>query len=110
MLALHQYVHDKHRFALLVLTAKRPNIEDMPFSHVSGSSSSGGAWQFSSSILPPTFRFSHALALIVSYWGADLVWVIVLYCGYKLRKLLENLPLLALVTITLVIVGVKLAT
>ena len=47
-------------------------------------------WQSSSSILPPIFRFSHTLALIASYWGPDFVWVIVLYCGYKLRKLLEK--------------------
>ena len=67
-------------------------------------------WQFSLSILPPTFRFSHAFALIVSYWGPDIVWVIVLYCGYKLRKLLENMPLLALVTISVVIVSFFLAT
>ena len=36
-------------------------------------------WQSSSSILPPIFRFSHALALIVSFWGPDFVWAIVLY-------------------------------
>ena len=48
-------------------------------------------WQSSSSILPPIFRFSHALALIVSFWGPDFVWAIVLYCGYKLRKLLNSL-------------------
>ena len=67
-------------------------------------------WQSSSSILPPIFRSSHTLALIASYWGPDFVWVIVLYCGYKLRKLLENMPLLALVTICVVIVGLVLAT
>ena len=60
--------------------------------------------------LPPTFRFSHALALIGSLWGPDIVWVIVLYCGYKTRKLLENMPLLALVTISVVIVSLILAT
>ena len=38
----------------------------------------------------PIFRFSHALALIASYWGPDFVWVIALYCGYTLRKLLEK--------------------
>ena len=48
-------------------------------------------WQSSTSILPPIFRFSHALALIVSFWGADFVWAIVLYCGYNLRKLLNSL-------------------
>ena len=67
-------------------------------------------WQSSSSILPPIFRFSHTLALIASYWGPDFVWVIVLYCGYKLRKLLEKMPLLALVTICMVIVSLFLAT
>ena len=49
-------------------------------------------------------------ALIASYWGPDFVWVIVLYCGYKLRKLLEKMPLLALVTIYVVIVSLFLAT
>ena len=58
----------------------------------------------------PIFRFSHTLALIASYWGPDFVWVIVLYCGYKLRKLLEKMPLLALVTICMVIVSSFLAT
>ena len=48
-------------------------------------------WQSSSSILPPIFRFSHALALIVSFWGPDFVWAIVLYCGYKLKKILNSL-------------------
>ena len=61
-------------------------------------------------ILPPTFHFSHALALIGSFWGPDFVWVIALYCGYKTRKLLENMPLLALVTICVVIVSLFLAT
>ena len=60
--------------------------------------------------LPPTFHFSHTLALIGSLWGADIVWVIVLYSGYKTGKLLENMPLLALVTISMVIVSFTLAT
>ena len=67
-------------------------------------------YSHSSLNLPPTFRFSHALALIGSLWGPDIVWVIVLYCGYKTRKLLENMPLLALVTISVVIVSFILAT
>ena len=67
-------------------------------------------YSHSSLNLPPTFRFSHAFALIGSLWGADIVWVIVLYCGYKTRKLLENMPLLALVTIFVVIVSFILAT
>jgi len=61
-------------------------------------------YSHSSLTLPPTFHFSHTLALIGSLWGSDIVWVIVLYCGYKTRKLLENMPLLALVTISMVIV------
>ena len=67
-------------------------------------------YSHSSLTLPPTFHFSHTLALIGSLWGPDIVWVIVLYCGYKTRKLLENMPLLALVTISVVIVSFILAT
>ena len=28
--------------------------------------------------LPPTFHFSHAFALIGSFWGPDFIWVIAL--------------------------------
>ena len=51
----------------------------------------GRLLQLISASLPPIFRFSHALALIVSFWGPEFVWAIVLYCGYKFRKLLNSL-------------------
>lgn len=56
---------------------------------------------------------SVVIVLIGSLWGPDIVWVVVLYCGYKLnklRKLLENVPLLALVTISVVVVSLFLAS
>ena len=52
--------------------------------------------------LPPTFCVSRVLACYASVWGPEYLWTIALYWGYKIRNLLEkleNLPLLALVTI-----------
>ena len=63
--------------------------------------------------LPPTFCVSRVLACYASVWGPEYLWTIALYWGYKIRNLLEkleNLPLLALVTISVVIVSSFLAT
>eukprot|EP01048_Picozoa_sp_COSAG05_P009402 COSAG05_NODE_769_length_7449_cov_7.225034_2_plen_127_part_00 len=52
--------------------------------------------------LPPTFCVSRVLACYASVWGPEYLWTIALYWGYKIRNLLEkleNLALLALVTI-----------
>ena len=53
-------------------------------------------------VLPPTFCVSRVLACYASVWGPEYLWTLALYWGYKIRNLLEkleNLPLLALVTI-----------
>ena len=63
--------------------------------------------------LPPTFCVSRVLACYASVWGPEYLWTIALYWGYKIRNLLEKLeklPLLALVTISLVFVSSLLAT
>ena len=62
--------------------------------------------------LPPTFCVSRVLACYASVWGPEYLWTIALYCGYEIRNLLEirKMPLLALVTISVVIVSSFLAT
>ena len=63
--------------------------------------------------VPSPCSIRHACALSPSMRAIPYnshAWVIVLYCGYKLRKLLEKMPLLALVTICMVIVSSFLAT
>ena len=41
--------------------------------------------------LPPTFCVSRVLACYASVWGPEYLWTIALYCGYKIRNLLEKL-------------------